>query len=329
MANVRDERARILRGEFAAPADQKVEQTVPSLAPSATRSELEEVVNGLDYSIDELSDWLAQFYKSAVCKSAPSPETVNEQSHFVSKFGSWYTRRKGEGVFAQPAFEALAATHQGIHAHVRILAGRAWKDAKLPAEEIDALQEKVHSFNEQSRRLAKAFRAALSDLDPLTGVNTRQAMMRDLDRERQRVRRGGQPGVLALADIDHFKHVNDTYGHPMGDKVLSTITSAIQDGIRPYDSVYRYGGEEFLISLPETPLEEAAEVLDRIRQHVAKLDHRSETGKSFKVTLSFGAAAMTDRDDIETITERADQALYYSKAHGRNQVRVWTKQTKK
>lgn len=303
------------------------EQTCPSGSPpdaAASRAGLQEIVEELDRAAEETARWLALFHRSAVCKVEPDPGLIVEAAHETTRFGRWYAQRQGVGLFEQDAFQALAVAHEALFDHVGILARRAWLDDKVPREEYDVLMIKIDAFEDQSRRLAKAFRAALSNLDPLTGVQTRANMERDLKREQQRALRTAQPCCLALVDIDHFKKVNDDHGHLVGDQVLGAITRMLEDSLRPYDSVYRFGGEEFMICLPDTGPEEARLVLERIRKKIGVTGVDVGGTETLAVTVSVGVAQMAPRRPIEEITERADRALYAAKSSGRNQVRVWT-----
>lgn len=296
----------------------------PAQESGLSRRQIEEILRELEAAVEETRQWLSLFHRSVVCKVRPDAGIVAEDAHDHSRFARWYHANRGEGVFDQPAFQMLAGMHQALYAHVAILARRGWRDERIPAEEYDALIHKTDAFNEQAQRMARAFRAALSNLDPLTGTSNRQTMEKELAREQQRVRRSGQPCSVALADIDHFKSVNDTHGHLVGDRVLSRVTRLIEDSLRPYDSIYRFGGEEFLVCLPETTPEDARRVLDRVRKRVGEEEIPLDDGRILKVTISFGVAPLLPRRRIEEITEWADKALYEAKRAGRNRVVVWT-----
>ena len=305
-------------------SDESTSAPDPLLDGATSRIDLEEIVRELDLAGEETARWLALFHHSAICKVEPDPSLVVDDAHAETRFGLWYASRRGSSVFDQEAFQSLAVTHQTLFSHAGILARRAWRDARVPLEEYNALLSKVDAFNDQARRLAKAFRAALSDLDPLTGVQTRSTMEKDLRREQHRAFRTGQPCCLALVDVDHFKAVNDTHGHLAGDRVLAAITRMLTDCLRPYDSIYRFGGEEFLLCLPDTGPEKARAVLERVRRSIDGIEIDIGGPETLSVTVSAGVAQLVPRRPVEEITDRADQALYAAKASGRNQVRVWT-----
>jgi diguanylate cyclase (GGDEF)-like protein len=143
--------------------------------------------------------------------------------------------------------------------------------------------------------------------------------MRVLDEEIARGHRHGQPCSIALIDLDWFKRINDVYGHPTGDEVLRTFAITMFANIRTIDRFGRYGGEEFLLVLPNTPTEAAARLLDRLRMIVADLDW-SAFSAGMQVTFSAGVATLRADEHSDNFLARADKALYASKAQGRNRI---------
>ena len=141
--------------------------------------------------------------------------------------------------------------------------------------------------------------------------------MEFLTREYARSKRFKSPLSVLMIDIDDFKKVNDTYGHTVGDKVLKTIAQILKTKLRATDVVGRYGGEEFLVVLPETDLQAALTVAEKLRTEVAKKTFKYKD-QVFKVTISLGAAQLKEGETIEELINRADQALYTSKRSGKN-----------
>jgi diguanylate cyclase (GGDEF)-like protein len=159
----------------------------------------------------------------------------------------------------------------------------------------------------------------LAELDELTGSFNRRCIMRMLDDEIARARRGKTPCSIALIDLDWFKRINDAYGHPTGDEVLRTFAITVFANIRTIDRFGRYGGEEFLLVLPDTSDDSAARILDRLRAIIADLDW-SAFSPGMQVTISAGTAALRMDETPDTFLARADRALYAAKARGRNQI---------
>lgn len=160
----------------------------------------------------------------------------------------------------------------------------------------------------------------MSSRDALTGQANRRQFELALAREIDRVARAGEPALVLMADIDHFKNVNDTYGHQAGDIVLKAVATVLQDCVRPMDTVARFGGEEFAIILPNCPPTFAQAVAERIRTKVEALTVLVAPGVDIHVTISLGGAFAPQwvRSSAPLWIERADQQLYRAKGSGRN-----------
>jgi len=155
--------------------------------------------------------------------------------------------------------------------------------------------------------------------DPLTDTGNRIAMDQTLQREIEMSRRHLQPLSVLMLDIDHFKQVNDSYGHSVGDKVLKTVAASIKSQLRNVDMVFRYGGEEFLILLSNTPKEAAAMVGERLRFATQAEDY-SVNGTDIELTVSLGCSTLLPGETAEALVRRADSALYVAKREGRNRL---------
>lgn len=154
----------------------------------------------------------------------------------------------------------------------------------------------------------------LSTTDQLTGLYNRRHAEQTLQRTLNQCERYGTPMSIILADIDHFKSVNDTYGHDVGDKVLIKVSLAIEKTIRNTDTAARWGGEEFLILVPETETELCSTLAERLRENIQNGNH--DHGST--VTASFGIASHQPGDTLSALIKRADAALYTAKGNGRN-----------
>jgi two-component system cell cycle response regulator len=164
----------------------------------------------------------------------------------------------------------------------------------------------------------------LSLKDPLTGLANRRHFRNVLSREIDAVARSGDSALLLMMDIDHFKKVNDTYGHLAGDRVLQTIAKCLSTCLRPMDTVARYGGEEFAAILPNCPASFGKIVAERIREKVANLSISVSQQVSIQVTISIGGAYAPEwvRSTTALWTDRADIQLYRAKSEGRNRVYI-------
>ena len=178
----------------------------------------------------------------------------------------------------------------------------------LPAEEVERLR-RLH------QRLAQA------DRDALTGLLTRAWLNDELDGLAERAEAQGAPLSCVYVDIDHFKRVNDTYGHATGDEVITTVARILLMTVREGDPCVRYGGEELVVFLPQTGPAAAAEIAERVRARIEA--HAWErTAPGLLVTASFGVATRRVHEPTAAWRERADQALYAAKRSGRNRVQI-------
>lgn len=177
--------------------------------------------------------------------------------------------------------------------------------------------ESIENESEKTKELLEEERYKATH-DPLTELPNREAYNERAFHELQRFKRYCRPLTLAVCDLDHFKSINDTYGHQAGDKVLKLISKLISTRLRKVDFVARYGGEEFVMLMPETAKKQALSVLDKVRAVVSKTPFKFK-GNPVKITMSFGLASFGAEDSVESVFERADQALYQAKNQGRNQ----------
>ncbi len=161
----------------------------------------------------------------------------------------------------------------------------------------------------------------LAHQDALTGVKNRAFFDESLQREINLAKRHEQSFSLMVIDIDHFKKVNDSYGHSTGDEVLKNVACNIQKSIRETDLLFRYGGEEFVVLLSNSDCASAYEIADRILGTVRNLS-LSFQGKHLSVSVSIGLACLENQDSPHTIFDRADHALYAAKNEGRDQIKV-------
>jgi two-component system, cell cycle response regulator len=182
---------------------------------------------------------------------------------------------------------------------------------------IVTLERSLRTANEENRRL--------SITDALTGACNRRYLMEQLPREIDRGSRYGRQLAVIMCDVDHFKKINDTYGHMIGDEVLKWFVQSLQQGVRGADWVARYGGEEFIIVLPETNVDNAAIAAENLRAQLAS--SKFETAAvSFPVTASFGVAGwkkvVPQGSSFDALVGKCDAGIYASKAAGRNRVTV-------
>ena len=219
-----------------------------------------------------------------------------------------FARQIAVAIINTRLFDELKAQQQQLEARVADRTAKLQKTTESLAEAIHQKEQLLKQLESENRR------------DALTLLANRRHLNEFLPREMERARRYGHPLTIAMLDIDHFKRVNDTLGHAMGDRVLSTLGNILATEVRSTDFAARYGGEEFVIVFPETTGMEASTVCEKLRELIASHPW-PRLAPGLRVTVSFGVARMTHPEQtVAQILASADRALYRAKSAGRNQV---------
>ena len=186
--------------------------------------------------------------------------------------------------------------------------------------QLEQLNNRVHGMESEGETLRKRLQEKHEQAvrDPLTGLHNRLAYDERVIQEFARWKRYGQSMVLMMIDIDHFKKINDSYGHKAGDKALILIANQIQNHLRESDFLARFGGEEFIVLMPETDLNSAVIAADKLLKAVEQCDFHYQNAK-VGITISAGLAQLRTDDTTESLFQRADDAMYRAKQAGRNQ----------
>ncbi|WP_448202769.1 diguanylate cyclase [Azospirillum sp. sgz302134] len=266
--------------------------------------------------LDEHVCWIGQWHRAAFFRGGEGGMRVSAPASFAA----WCVAARKDDLVHQPAVRKLVTLHEQMHRHAKLVLLKA-ADGDAPTEsEYEAVMGRFEEFILQIRRVERAFGAAASGLDPLTGLRTRRGMQEALESEMNRFRRAGQAFCIAICDIDKFKGINDTYGHDIGDRVLAATAAAISRGVRSFDEAFRMGGEEFLICLKEANIDEGFRVIDRLRMDLMASPVILPDGRSISVTASFGLVEAELDVPVDEMVVCADRALYQAKNSGRNRV---------
>lgn len=251
--------------------------------------------------------------------------SVESQAHLEQLLSTTLSKRirtKGElefrGAVRNDNFISLFIPMPGER--VLLIAEPVALTSELEAVTADLQKTKrILTIKETELKAVIAQADEVSHTDALTFLPNRRQIIGDLQREVIFADRYGTPVTISMLDIDHFKQINDTYGHTAGDQVLRTLATELRNHIRHPDTIGRYGGEEFLIVLPHSPLKAATEQAERLCRHTRSLSILAG-GQEITVTVSMGIAQYRiHNEDWESLLNRADAALYKAKQNGRNQ----------
>lgn len=289
------------------------------LSPDEMRAALAE----LEHALYNHEQWCEGLYTTLICGLAPDSRDLEADAYRKCRFGQWYYGALGGKLHSFPGFVEIAAEHERLHqfAGMLLVASANGKAISLPDYEhfVAALKR----LRLEIVTIKHDLEYTLFSLDPLTGSPSRVGMLTKLREQHELVKRNVVSCCLAMMDLDNFKVVNDTYGHAVGDHVLITIARHVMANLRPYDKFFRYGGEEFLISLSDTNIESAKDIVERLRVELAAIIHDANSRGQFHVTVSFGIAVLDPEISLEESIDRADKALYRAKQSGRNRTVVW------
>jgi diguanylate cyclase len=234
------------------------------------------------------------------------------------------TKRFGGAIETFSSGIAAALNSDDVEGAMRQVTQTMLLETRHMAEQNGSLEGKLKAASIEMTTLRAELIAMKREAftDALTGIGNRKTFDQSLKEAMAAVTPDGPPLCLVMVDIDHFKKFNDTHGHLLGDEVLKLVAKCLVSGVKGRDTVARYGGEEFGVILPETSVENACRVADKLRELV-KSKHITikSTGKNLGVvTMSLGAALYRHGESADSLVKRADAALYYAKRHGRDRV---------
>lgn len=265
--------------------------------------------------------WTKAIHRTLICGGQPESKNMCKSAHHLCQFGQWYYGNVDATLKEMELFSVIGELHVSLHEKARDLLLIKVQHLEISPQQYDDFMNSVHSFRMAIQDLELEIINKACSIDQLTGVWNRYAMYHKLAHEHERLRRHGNPCVIALLDFDHFKEINDDYGHLAGDKVLKTSMQFITENIRSSDMIFRYGGEEFLLVLPEANLSEATELMDRLRTDLKQLAVNYKD-QIIQFTVSVGLAAMSADIDMHDTIELADHAMFNAKMAGRDCVEV-------
>jgi diguanylate cyclase len=293
--------------------------TIPSLSPDLMHT----VIGELEQALFNHEQWCEGLYSTLICRLPVDQRDMEPDAHQKCRFGQWYFGAGSEKLRQQRGFEEIAVEHQRMHQYAATLLLASKNQVPVSLLDYERFVSALKRMRLEIATLKHDLEDALYNLDPLTGITSRTGMLTKLREELEFVKRQVHSCCIAMIDIDNFKIVNDVHGHAAGDQVLITFARHLTSCLRPYDKLFRYGGEEFLLCVVDADLLAGRRIIERMRGELAAISHQSVEKGSFYVTVSAGLALLDADSSVEQSIERADKALYVAKTAGRNRIVVW------
>lgn len=288
-----------------------------------SQDDLQSVLLHLDQAIYNHNQWYESLIRTMVCHLPYDRRDVSKDAYRECRFGQWYYDLAPRVLLEHLGFVAMGVSHMRMHQMAASLVSGRANNQTITLLEYDRFSNALHELRLQIQTLKREFENMLYNRDPLTGADSRVGMLTKLREMQELVKRGIQQCCLALMDLDHFKPINDTYGHLAGDRALSATANYIMGHIRPYDKLFRYGGDEFLILLQNTDQEQGLKKVELFQKAIAGNPLDFDGKKIINLTVSFGITLLYPDIPVEESLERADKALYMAKSSNGNCTRIW------
>jgi diguanylate cyclase (GGDEF)-like protein len=288
-----------------------------------SKDEMADAAAALDQALYVHEKWTRRVIGTLLCRLQPDDRDISESPHHQCAFGLWYDAQSGTPLSRHPGFIAIEAIHEEMHRIVTHMLNESSEGRAITVSDYEGFNDASTGMRAGIAGLRREVEDGLNGFDSLTGATRRVNMLTRLRDQHELVKRGVLSCSIAMMDLDHFKVVNDTFGHQTGDAVLVKIVGLVKDHLRPYDDLFRYGGEEFLLCVPGDTLEQGFETIERLRIAVKADSIELGDGRKIEMTTSFGLTSIDPLVPVEESIARADRALYKAKEAGRNQTRVW------
>jgi diguanylate cyclase (GGDEF)-like protein len=290
------------------------------MPPATMRDTLEQLAQATS---DHL-EWHANLLRVIVCELPCAPNDLAASAHRQCRFGRWYYQRAPVELKDQPGFAAIGLEHQRVHQVAAGILREIAEGRHIERQAFDELLASSLRLRRELDLLRGEIQSALRSRDALTGAYDRDLALPELRRWRVQVSRGTTSCCIVFMDLDRLRAINETHGHPIGDALLADAVGFLREHLRPDDRVFRYGGDEFLISLPAADLAIGQSVVARIRDGLARRQlFIAGAGPAFRLTASFGLALLDPEIRVEDSIDRAAQALLLAKTAGGGRAISW------
>lgn len=287
-------------------------------------SMLHKALERLEQATHDHAAWQEHLLRVIFCGEPINPDDLAPTAHLRCHFGRWYFEQAPPELRERPSFAVIGAEHERLHRIATQLLRDVEADSPVVRSDFEELVAGSAGLRLALDALRHEIEAGLRDRDALTGAYRRVEMLPELREWHERAKQGGPPCCVTLMDLDQLQAINDTHGYQVGDQVLIGAVRFLVEHLRGEDKIFRYGGNEFLLSLPGADLAAGQAAVARIRDALSRrLLIVGADGAAIHVTASFGIALLDPEVGVVDSIDRADQALVLAKAAGGNRAISW------
>lgn len=285
--------------------------------------ETADFISELDTAVEAHMGWTRRVLRCAVLRTAPSEDVVAPLAHTRCGFGRWFgSNRKHFQKLDAPSTRRLDAVHQAMHDAIRSICTDLLADRPGRGTDLESFEKTQSELIKLLAEFKTHFLASAARHDPLTGLPLRYGIEDEFTQVQKNCRRHRTQLYVGIIDADHFKRVNDAYGHSVGDIVLCHLADTLRRIVRPNEPLFRFGGEEFLLLMQCRTREAAATAAQRIVQTVRRTPAPMAKGEPLILTITLGLARVGNDEAMADAVERADKALYAGKEGGRDRYMI-------
>ena len=285
------------------------------------RDDLLKIINKLDMALYNHQIWFNSIIRMLLCKLPPDQHDLLLEAHKECRFGQWYYSEENKGLFEHPGFKALGDAHIHMHGLARNLLNGIHSGGEVTPFDYDQFANSVSRLQLEISSLKREVENILYNCDP-TGAINRANMLTLLREQQEMCQQENEISFLVMVDFDHFNEIKDQHGQAVGDSLLTAAIHFILQNLPPFDKIFRYDGEVFVITLNNIEQKAAVEWVEAMRKRFSETDLLQVPAR-IRITASFSIAPLEALSTVEQSIEHAKKALLSAKSSGGNYVAVW------
>lgn len=282
-------------------------------------TELNGLITELDAGVEAHLEWTSRVMRCAVLRTSPGSDVLNPLAHTLCRFGCWFISRRSDfEKLNSQSTQRLMTVHQSMHDAIRSICSDVLAERSGNSSDLENFEQTQAELIKLLADFKTQFLSTAVRHDHLTGLPLRYGIEEEFIQLQKFCKRNHLMLYAVMIDVDHFKRINDQYGHPVGDIALRHLANTLKSNIRPNEPLYRWGGEEFLLLIQTQTLEEAISVAERLINIVRRTPVLIANNESLTLNITMGGSLATGNEALGSVIERADRALYEGKSAGRN-----------